>query len=91
MGDFFAFRKMVTLPLMRVLYVIGVVAITWVIYTATGDQVHMHTYFNMPTQGVWTMAALQFVAAQLVWRVACEGVVVVFSIYESLRRIERKE
>lgn len=68
MGDFFAFRRLITLPLIRVVYVLGIIAITWFCI----DQA----------------VVLEWIGAQIVWRLACEGVVVFFSIHERLRGIE---
>lgn len=101
MGDFFAFRKMLTLPLIWIVYVIGIVVITWGVFAQASQLTRVHsvlpmTPYGMPlvpgsTASVWLNAIVQLVVAQVVWRVVCEGVVIVFSIYESLKRIEERE
>ena len=77
-GDFFAFRTMLTPILVRVLFAIGLPAIVWYCYDG----------FNYNGwNGPGFIAALLLSAVLLpIWRVACETAIVLFSIHEEIRK-----
>jgi hypothetical protein len=78
MGDFLAFRRMVTPWLVRVVYVIGAVTLT-----AMGIALIVTPNQN----GHGGSVAIGLVIGtfgNLIWRVMCEGIIVLFGIYETV-------
>jgi hypothetical protein len=70
----FSFRVMWTPRLVRVIYILGIVASTVVCYSAV-----RHGGLRDRLLGL-----LVLVVVNVVWRIACEGVIVIFSIHREL-------
>ena len=71
MGDFLAFRTLITGSVIRYVYAVGVAVLT-----AAG----ILTMFNGRTGIAIGIAALTL--GNLLWRLACEGTIVFFSIHD---------
>jgi len=76
MKDFFDFRKMISVQIIKILYVIGVIAITigGIVMLFIGD---------LALAGLGIL-----IIGNLLWRVICEGWILVFSIHDLLSSIE---
>lgn len=74
--DFFAFRKMVTTTLIKIVYFLGVIG-CFVVAAANPD-----------TNLAITIAA--GLLLNVVWRLICEFVIITFSIHEQLVAILKK-
>ena len=84
--EFFSFRTMVSTSLIKLTYGIGLVGITLagggiIVGSCNGrsGDVSMYAFFA----GVGVV-----VGGNLVWRIACEGMILAFSVHELLRSIE---
>jgi hypothetical protein len=77
-GDYFNFKSMVSPVLIKVIYFLGFLSLT-----VSG--VVMMTR-NQPLEG---LSALVF--GNLLWRITCEGIIIIFRIHESLVSIEEKQ
>lgn len=81
MNDFFGFNKMITESIVKVLYVFGMLLITVVsIYFIVND--------NFIELGgfIWWLI---LILGNIVWRIVCEGIIVVFSIYMNISSINK--
>ncbi len=83
-SDFFSFRYMITPSIIRVLYILGVAAITIGALSSING-------FGMGFGGGILGALLFFIVGQLYLRVIMELLVVFFGMHESLRKIERQD
>ncbi|MGC9000967.1 DUF4282 domain-containing protein [Caldisericum sp.] len=84
-GGYFSFRTMVTPIIVKWVYAIGMIAIT------IGGIVTMfrrNDYYE--SGGGFWMGLGIIVVGNLLWRVACEGIILIFSIHDILASIERK-
>ena len=101
--DFFAFRKMISLPLIRILYVIGVifiVAVGVIVFVGSiisgiwgydygwGSSGSSFLYFFGKFFGGVIVGGLIIIIGNLFWRVICEWWVVFFSMHEQIVKIE---
>jgi len=84
-GGFFAFRTMVTPAVIRVLYVLGAIALL----VATIFLMVKSQEGYRATAGQAILLLLAGLAGQLVWRVSCEMTIVIFSIHEELVQIRK--
>jgi len=82
LGDFFDFRKMVSLSLMKGLYVIGMISLV-----ITGGLAIIQDYSYGYIGGV-SLGLLIIIGGNLVWRVVCEWWMIFFSIHEVVVKIE---
>ena len=86
MKDFFAFRLMITAGLIKVIYplgALGIIALTvipWFLVPQGSTRPGL-----IPAMS-WDHGVLFLVFAQIGWRIACEQMMVFFSIHESLTR-----
>jgi len=93
MVGFFSFKKMVTVPFVRSIYFLVFVGINLCALILLLDQFIFHIImipeieFLEQHPLLWPIL---FLAAHLFWRLFCEGLVVVFGIYEMLVSIESK-
>ena len=85
MGDFFAFRKMITPAVIQFFFWIGVIVcvVTGLGILAGGDTLAAAAPVSPTLVGV-----LVLVLGPLLVRIYCELLMVLFRIYESLRAIE---
>lgn len=85
MGDFLAFRKMITPTVIQIVFWLGVIGcvIAGLSILSGGDSLAM----VMPVPPT-LLAVLVLTVGPLVIRIYCELLMVLFRIYESLRNIE---
>ena len=78
MNDFLTFRKMVSTTLITYSYLAGACMLTFggIFYLVSGG---MNSLYGL----------LALTVGNLVWRLICENIIVVFSIHELLSSIER--
>jgi hypothetical protein len=80
LGDFFGFRALVTPALIKALYAVGAVMVT-----LGSIPVGMAAASSAGDDGAGFLAGLAyFVIANLVWRVCCELLIIIFSIHDRL-------
>jgi Domain of unknown function (DUF4282) len=90
MWDFFSFRLMISTGLIKIMYPIGALAIL----------IAPMTYlFIVPKTGAstaalstlpWEMILLSVIVGQVMWRVFCEQLILLFSIHDSLKKSEAR-
>jgi len=98
LGDFFAFRKMVSLSLMKILYAIGVIFVTaigiiaFISITAGGNGWGGYVGSPFHLLGRFLGGAVAggciILIGNLAWRVVCEWWAVLFSVHEVVVKIE---
>jgi hypothetical protein len=76
-GDFFSFKKMVSSTIVKFIYILGVIFITFSSFAAM-----------FATRG-FLYGLFMLVLGNLLWRVFCEGIIILFSIHERLVSIEK--
>ncbi|MEO0230574.1 MAG: DUF4282 domain-containing protein [candidate division WOR-3 bacterium] len=85
MGEFFRFKKMISLTLIKVLYVIGVVVLT-----VAG----LIIMFGGAGYGEGALAFIYglgvIVLGNLVWRLICEAGILLFALYDEVKSINEK-
>ncbi|MBN2794747.1 MAG: DUF4282 domain-containing protein [Clostridia bacterium] len=79
-GGFFSFRTMISSKLLKLMYVLGMIAITLGTAYAVMEDLSPNIWFTLGG----------FVISQLIWRVTCEGFILFFSINDILASIERE-
>jgi hypothetical protein len=80
---FLNFEYFITKPMMSAIYLIGVIIITLIsIGLFIGGRSSPFSYIN-PSSG-YLAAIVLFIVGNLVWRIVCEGITVIYSIYEKL-------
>jgi hypothetical protein len=93
MGGFFSFKKMLTVPFVKTLYFVVFMGINLCAFVLLLNQFIFHVImipeiaFLERQPFLWPIL---FLATHLFWRFFCEGVIVVFRIYEMLVSIESK-
>jgi hypothetical protein len=93
MAGFFSFKKMVTVPFVRSIYFLVFVGINLFALVLLLNQFIFHVTIIPEIEFLGQHPLLWpilFLAAHLFWRLFCEGLVVVFRIYEMLVSIESK-
>lgn len=77
-GGFFSFQKMISLTLIKIIYVIGMIAVTvfgiGLMTVGGGAYGHAEYIFG-------GMAIIIF--GNLFWRIFCEGWIIIFSLHET--------
>ena len=81
-GGFFSFDKMVTLNIIKFIFIIGLIVIVLVGF---GMMSEMRYYVNP----LWFI--LGMLLAGVLWRVNCELLIVMFKIHENLVHIKNKQ
>lgn len=74
--DFFTFRKMVSITIIKFLYILGLFMIT------LGG---LSGLFVEPLAGIATL-----IIGNLFWRIFCESLILVFSIHQELVKLNSK-
>lgn len=85
-GEYFSFRQMVSNSIIKILYFCGAIIICILSLVAVVRGV---TATETNVRDVLGGAALLFVG-NLLWRVVCEGLILMFSIHEVLVSIEHQ-
>ena len=80
-SEFFSFRTMITPAIIKVLYVLGVIALIIV-----GIVMMVNSYYDY---GLFIGLGI-IVLGNILWRLICEGTILMFSVHEILGSIERK-
>lgn len=85
MGRYFDFRDLISVRVFKVLYILGAIGVI------IGAIVFLSLGSEWGQLGLPEIVALFFavVMVELLWRLICEGAIVVFRIHESLERIEQ--
>jgi len=85
MGAFFGFRKMVSTSIIKLIYFLGIIGITILgILGMAGVFVE-----NENGAGYVLGGLLIIIFGNLVWRIFCEGWILLFSIHKMLGSIEK--
>jgi hypothetical protein len=80
---FLNFEYFITKPMMSAIYLIGVIIITLIsIGLFIGGRSSPFSSIS-PSSG-YLAAIVLFIVGNLVWRIVCEGITVIYSIYEKL-------
>ena len=82
-GGFFSFDKMVTLSIIKFIFIIGLIVIVLVGFGIMSD---MYYYDINP---IWVI--LRMFLAGVLWRVNCELLIIMFKIHENLVHIKNKQ
>ena len=82
-GGFFNFDKMVTLSIIKVIFIIGLIVI---VIAGFGMMSDMYYYDINP---IWVI--LGMLLAGVLWRVNCELLIIMFKIHENLVHIKNKQ
>lgn len=90
-GNFLSFKKMISMDLVKIIYLIGTICITlW------GISSMLTAFSNSSYHGILGWAVIQFflgliivTIGNLLWRVTCEGWIIIFGIHGSLVEIEK--
>jgi hypothetical protein len=89
-GGYFSFRTMVTPIIVKWVYVIGMIAITiGGLVTMFGGRGSSYYGYYSSGGNFWT-GLLIIVGGNLIWRVVCESIILLFSIHEILASIEKR-
>jgi len=89
-GGFFSFQKMISGILIKILYVIGIIAITigGILMIAKGSDM------RYGGGGIILGGLALIILGNLLWRIICEGWIVIFSMHEGivsiLKELKRK-
>ena len=90
MWDFFSFRLMISTGIIKIMYPIGALAILigplsfLFIVPKTGSSTAALS--TLP----WEMLILSVIIGQVIWRVFCEQLILLFSIHDSLKKNEAR-
>lgn len=79
-NNFFSFKQMASSQIIKLIYILGAIFIT------IGGLSTMFGRF-----GNFFMGLIAIILGNLVWRVICEGIIIMFSIHERLIAIERNQ
>ncbi len=87
--NYFSFRKLVTPDLIKIFYFIGAAAITLGSIVAIASLLLLD---RAPVDYVRSIgfAVLAFTIGNLIWRMLCEGAILIFSVHELLVSIEER-
>lgn len=101
MLDFLTFRKMVSPTLIRIVYAAGVVVLVLTLLFGLGSSVigMLAVLIDQGLDGIGAIAlmvvwmigmVIGFLLYNLLWRIFCEGMILMFRMNESLQAIERR-
>lgn len=83
MRDFFTFREMVSTGIVQILYFVGMVILT----VGGVAAAIMYRESDPPLAQFGILAVL---VGNLIWRLFCEGMIVIYRIHDALVSIDRK-
>ena len=89
-SGYFSFRTMITPIIVKWLYVIGMIAITIEGFITMFSRRGISYFGYYISGGGFWEGLLVIVVGNLIWRVVCEVIILLFSIHEILASIERK-
>jgi len=83
---FFSFRTMITPTIIKVLYVLGIIAliIVGIVMIVEGA----NSYYGSNNEVLIGFGII--ILGNLLWRIICEGIILMFSIHERLGSIDKK-
>jgi hypothetical protein len=82
-ADFFTFRMFITRPFIKVIYVLGALAITVMSILAMFGVGAAQTTGSTVLYGL-----LALIVGNLMWRVWCEAAIIFFSMYDVLKSVD---
>lgn len=85
-GGFFSFRTMITPVIIKILYVLGAIALIIVGIVMISD--NLNSRYGSDEE-VWIGFGL-IILGNLIWRIICEGIILMFNIHERLTSIDKK-
>jgi len=100
MPGFFSFHKLVSTSIIKATYIIGLVLMTlWgigaiglgIAALAQPDNLDLKAIVVGQPAGVIVLGAVVIVFGNLLWRLLCEGWILLFSIHELLARIAHSD
>ena len=77
-GGFWSFDKMVSGSLIKILYILGLLSIT------------ISGFLMFQNSDLIFFGIIIIVLGNLLWRIICEGIIIIFKIFEKLNQIEKK-
>ena len=77
-GGFWSFDKMVSESLIKILYILGLLSIT------------ISGFLMFQNSDLIFLGIVIIVLGNLLWRIICEGIIIIFKIFEKLNQIEKK-
>ena len=77
-SDFFSFKMFITRPFIRIIYVLGVLALL-----AAG-------FYMMVKNGQWLMGIVTLTLGNIMWRIICEVEMVVFHMNDILEDMQKE-
>ena len=85
-GGFWSFDKMVSSSLIKSLYILGALGITifsFVMFSNASEA---------KSGGAWLvlLGLIYLIIGNLLWRIVCEGTIIIFKIFDKLNQIESK-
>ncbi len=83
MNDFFGFKTMVSTIIVKVVYILGV----FNLFLGGIVAIFIPEEYGMPHNILIGIGII--VIGNLAWRLLCEGIILIFSIHESLQSIEK--
>ncbi len=85
-GGFFSFDKMLSVSLIKILYILGALGIIIfsIVIFIRGSQA------RYGGSAILLSGVAYLVLGNLLWRIFCEGIIIIFKIHEKLSEIERK-
>ena len=90
MKDFLTFKKMITPVFVQIFFWVGIVFIlvagVLIIVNGSSGSYSRYGYGGVPS---W-IGFVYIILGPIFWRVVCEGMILIFQIFDSLRRIEQK-
>jgi uncharacterized membrane-anchored protein len=89
-GGYFSFRTMITPIIVKLLYVIGMIAITIEGFVTMFSRRGTFYFGYYVSGGNFWRGLLIIVVGNLIWRVVCEVIILLFSIHEILASIEKR-
>jgi len=89
-GGYFSFRTMITPIIVKLLYVIGMIAITIEGFVTMFSRRGISYFRYYISGGGFWEGLLVIVVGNLIWRVVCEVIILLFSIHEILASIEKR-
>lgn len=88
-SQYFEFRTLITPNIIKTVYFLGAFFMTAIGISAFFSPDHLRGYPGVETGGVF-MGFLLLVVGNLVWRVFCEGIILLFSLHEVAVSIDSK-
>ncbi len=86
LNEFLSFNKLISPLIIKLVYILGVIAIVlFSLYTMFG-RIHSFTGFLVNL----LIGILILIFGNLSWRITCEGMIVLFNIFGELKKLNQK-